>query len=108
MMEITINPNNVINEYIDVTEEYEENRKKQKQQYPNGQYLFETTPLNKLHFYIDMKKTEAQLQSIHLCFRNINLDRLARVVRKWYKRTSYQYLLSSDMEDKLLQFFTTA
>ena len=108
MIDITISSSNLINEYIEATTKYEEAFRQHRQEYPNGRYLHDKTPYNELQSYINGEKAEVQMMSMSYIFRNIDLDKLARVVRKWDKRNDYQYCLSSGMEDKLLQFFTTA
>ena len=108
MIDITVNSDNLINEYINATENYEKAFRQQKHEYPNGRYLYDKTPYNELRSYINCQKAEAQMMSMSYVFGDIDLDKIARVVRKWDKRNNYQYCLSSGMEDKLLQFFTTA
>ena len=100
-----INSNTLIDEVTSLLDEYEQYRRQHKIKYPNGAYIYDSTPYGELRDYIGTEKTESKLNTITYLFRNVDIDSLARVVRKWYKRTNWEFCLSDKTADRLIELY---
>jgi hypothetical protein len=105
-MLMKVNANTLIDELISVLTDYESCRKEHKNKYPFGQAIYNDTPYNEVRNHICMEKAEGKLQIAMWMFRSLELDKIARTARKWYKKTNWMFCLSSDTAERLVNLYT--
>ena len=105
-MKIEISQSLLIDGMIAIYDDYQTYRKNNKIKHPHGMYICKHTPYEELRDYVGIQKAEYALQTLIYMFRNINIDMVVRVSRKWYEKSNWERCLPDEMVGKLIELYT--
>ena len=104
-MLITINPEKVAYETIHLLDQYEDYLRRHKREF-SGNYIGRDTPYGDVYAMIGYRKAEAQLASLQNCLPELDLVPIARAIRRYEKRKSYETTASIRTVERLVEFFS--